>query len=66
MILLGGNVFGFSALYSVLEKQSIYDNYCNQSSLINSMSTDERICHAQTEKYEVIHKNDLNEMKIKC
>ncbi len=55
MILLGGNIFGFSALYSVLEKESIYENYCNQLTVINSTSTDERICYAQTEKYEVIH-----------
>ncbi len=65
VLLIGGNIFGFTALYSVLAEQGIYENYCSGSAAINSTSTGETSCLGQTEKYEVGCRNHLN-FTTKC
>lgn len=55
MNLIGGTIFGFPALYDVLPKYGVYEQYCDQSIAVNATITQEIGCSGQTEQYEVGH-----------
>ncbi|CAF2755904.1 unnamed protein product [Rotaria sp. Silwood2] len=56
-ILLGGNIFGFSALFDILPKYDIYSNLCTNkseldtSNVMNQTSTND--CGPRTEQYKL-------------
>ena len=57
--LIGGNIFGFSALYSVLEDHEIFAMNCNQTIATNSTSVKTTSCDSQTHEYEVHHEHSI-------
>lgn len=48
MNLISANIFGFPALFTVLPKYGVYNNYCKSS--INATQQD---CTGQTQQYQV-------------
>lgn len=44
MNLLGGTIFGFPAIFKILSKQKIYQNYC---------SDNQQSCSQQIKQYQV-------------
>ena len=47
------NIYGFSAFFSILAQQGVYQNYCNPKEEADSMSAPSMDCVGQTKHYEV-------------
>lgn len=45
------NIFGFPALFQVLPKYGIFEQYCSSNNALNSTEKD---CTGQTQQYQVI------------
>ncbi|CAF1178002.1 unnamed protein product [Rotaria sp. Silwood1] len=47
--LISANIFGFPALFKVLPKYGVYNNYCQSTNITNSTEQD---CNRQTQQYQ--------------
>ncbi|CAF3004960.1 unnamed protein product [Rotaria sp. Silwood2] len=63
-ILLGGNIFGFSALFDILPKYGIYSNLCVNITITNSSNAnDEKVtenCEGRTGRYQLFINKEQN------
>lgn len=48
--LISANIFGFPALFKVLPKYGVYNNYCRSTNLMNETVQD---CNGQIQQYQV-------------